>query len=501
MFASDAARPTKRSRLGAALLVLACAAPAFAQSTQPTPAPGAGFGPGSGAISHDRSRRITPVVEVFNRCKDAVVNISSTQVIKVQSPFGADNLFDQFLDMPGLAPQEYRATSVGTGFVIHPSGYIVTNAHVVAKTIDRKVIFADKREFDAQDVAIDPQRDLAILQIDAGDPLPTVYLGRSADLMVGETVVAIGNPLGFQHTVTSGVVSALNRTLELENNVSFKGLIQTDASINPGNSGGPLLNVNAELIGINTAIRNDAQNIGFAIPVDTLREVLPELLDVERRYGFLTGAKVRDGVGPDGNDACVVAKVIANSPADKAGLVAGDVLQQLNGQLLRGAIDFQIALIGKKSGDTLSFTVVPGRPAPVPAGTAPATTAPAGPRQVSLALANRPRPDGAKLLKSRFGIEAKPLDPKQARDIGIRPIKALYVTDVEPKSPADVIGLKPGDIIDRINSYQAGSLSDVGEMLEKIESGQAFVIGVIRLSGRTLYRASVNIAARVPPPV
>src|SRR5690606_783552 len=149
--------------------------------------------------------------------------------------------------------------SVGSGFVLHAAGYIVTNAHVVARTAERHVIFADGSEYDAQVVAIDEPHDLAILKIDPADrDLKPTPLGTSDDLMVGETVIAIGNPFGYQHTVTAGVVSALGRTLPVTEQHSLKGLIQTDASINPGNSGGPLLNVLGQLVGINTAIRADA---------------------------------------------------------------------------------------------------------------------------------------------------------------------------------------------------------------------------------------------------
>ena len=242
--------------------------------------------------SHNgHAQRRTPVVEVFDGAKDAVVNISSTQIVKTRSPFGIDQFFNDIFDLP-TRPRQFKRTSVGSGFVLHQAGYIVTNAHVVARTAEQKVIFADQREYDAQVVATDHEHDLAVLKIDPPQPLVPLRLGSSDDLMVGETAIAIGNPLGYQHTVTAGVISALDRTLELRGDLSFEGLIQTDASINPGNSGGPLLNVLGELIGINTAIRGDAQNIGFAIPVDQLRDILPDLLDVERRYRIYTGLKI-----------------------------------------------------------------------------------------------------------------------------------------------------------------------------------------------------------------
>ena len=157
-----------------------------------------------------------------------------------------------------------------------------------------KVIFADGRELEAEIVAVDTEHDLTVLSVKTHEPIQAIKLGRSDDLMIGETVIAVGNPLGFQNTVTVGVVSALDRTLRFSDRVSYQGLIQTDASINPGNSGGPLLNINGELIGINTAIRGDAQNIGFAIPVDQLRALLPEILDIERLKRARIGMRLLD---------------------------------------------------------------------------------------------------------------------------------------------------------------------------------------------------------------
>jgi serine protease Do len=250
--------------------------------------------------------------------------------------------------------QEYRRTSIGSGFVLHPDGYIVTNAHVVARTTDRKAIFADGSEYDAQLLAIDTNRDLAVLKISADHSLPALALGRSDDLMIGETVIAIGNPLGYQHTVTAGIVSAVNRDLEFGPDQTFKGLLQTDASINPGNSGGPLLNVLGELIGINTAVRSDAQNIGFAIPVDQLRELLPELLDIERRYDISVGMTI-------GNlDAPRVISVQDGSPAHDAGIQPGDVLTRVDDDRITQGVDYYIDLIGRKAGSTIRLACLRG---------------------------------------------------------------------------------------------------------------------------------------------
>ena len=177
-----------------------------------------------------RMLRRTPVVEVFENSKDAVVNIASKQVIQYRSPLGIDDLFDRFFDSPFRRRQQrsVERTSVGSGFVLHKSGLIVTNAHVVAQTAERKVIFNDHQEYDAQIIAIDHEHDLAVLKIDVDHDIQTLPLGHSDDLMVGETVIAIGNALGYQHTVTSGVVSALNRSIDINDDVAFKNLIQTE---------------------------------------------------------------------------------------------------------------------------------------------------------------------------------------------------------------------------------------------------------------------------------
>jgi len=212
------------------------------------------------------SRRRTPVVEVFEHARDAVVNISTTRIVRMRSRSPLDDIFD--FGRPGYRQQ--RVQSIGSGIVVHESGYIVTNAHVVSQASDVQVTFADETRLPADVLAVDSQHDLAVIKVAADHPLPHLKLGSSDDILIGETVVAIGNPLGLEHTVTAGIVSALNRQLDFGNDVIYTGLIQTDASINPGNSGGPLLNIDSELIGINTAIRGDAQNIGFAIPVNRL---------------------------------------------------------------------------------------------------------------------------------------------------------------------------------------------------------------------------------------
>ena len=407
------------------------------------------------------ARRRTAVVEVFENAKDSVVNIASTQTVQMRSSLGFDALFEDLFDLPPRV-RRYRQHSVGSGFVLHSAGYIVTNAHVVARTAERKVIFADKREYDAKIEAMDRRHDLAILKIDTGGvALEPIRLGTSSDLMVGETVIAIGNALGYQHSVTSGVVSALNRSFEVGDDFSFEGLIQTDASINPGNSGGPLLNVLGELIGINTAIRADAQNIGFAIPVDQLRKLLPQMLRVERRSNIVTGLTVSDG------RPCVVTQVAADSAAAGAGLQVGDRITRLGDLAIESGIDFQIAMVGRRGGEAVAMTVVRGD------------------KTLSLTLtpALRPRPDGGKLLAQRLGIHARAVDAKKSRPQRTRGSVGLVVTKVERGSPAARIGIRKGDLIVMIGRHPVSDLDEAGRLLEQVEPSKTISITTRRVSG------------------
>ncbi|MHC4413929.1 MAG: trypsin-like peptidase domain-containing protein [Planctomycetota bacterium] len=421
----------------------------------------------------ERALRRTPVVEVFENCRDAVVNISSTEVVQVRDPF--DRLFEGFFERPfRTRPRQYKRTSIGSGFVIHPGGYIVTNAHVVARSTASTVTFADGREFETQVVASDRDHDVAVLKIESTEPLATLRFGRSADLMIGETVVAIGNPLGYQHTVTAGVVSAVKRDLEFSGELVLSGLIQTDASINPGNSGGPLLNVLGELIGVNTAIRGDAQNIGFAIPVDELRSLLPDLLDVERRYRIQSGMKLGNAATPR------VESVQPGSPADAAGIRVGDVLSEVDGLPLRESVDFHIALIGRAPGDRLRLKLMRD----------------ARPVATSLELEARPRPDATNIARRRLGVELTSLPQDLARELRLPRGAGLAIVDVEPGSPADRIGMKRYDVLVGVGRYHPATLEELGPLLEFVRSGDQITVSYLRVKPPEIIRYRATLRAR-----
>ena len=232
-------------------------------------------------------QRENAVVKAVRKVSPVVVNISSeSEVRKRVNPFSGfamdphfESFFRDFFDH-GFERQ-YKRTSLGSGVIIDGKrGFILTNEHVILKTGTITVVLKDGREFDAQIVGTDPDSDLAVLRISSKEPLPDIEMGDSDDLMIGETVFAIGNPFGFSNTVTTGVISAINRSIRTDD-VVYHDFIQTDASINPGNSGGPLLNINGNLVGINTAIYAKAQGIGFAIPINKAKRIVSDLI----RYG------------------------------------------------------------------------------------------------------------------------------------------------------------------------------------------------------------------------
>lgn len=425
--------------------------------------------------------RVTPVVRVFRDCSPAVVNLSTTTVVTVQPRRGIDSIFEDIFELPTmrprLRPERYEAHSVGSGFLIHADGYVVTNTHVIDRATEVKVTFADGTELAAEEVARDREHDLAVLKVDADRPLPFLKMGRSGDLMPGETVVAIGNPLGYQHTVTTGVVSALNRELRFGRSLAYTGLIQTDASINPGNSGGPLLNVLGELVGVNTAIRGDAQNIGFAIPVDRLHDLLPSMLDIQRLRRVEFGIHF-DSASADG---AVVKTVDAGSPAEKAGLRAGDVVVEVDGVRTRQFMDAFSVLNRAEPGRELKLEVVRD-----PGGKR---------RKFGVRMLDVPRLDAADLMERRFGIRVRELAREDLRRLGLRRPIGLFVDAVRSGSGAAGAGLTRGDIVTMFGGWPVTSLAALGPLMRQVNPGDRIPFQLLRIEGDVVSRAETALRA------
>ncbi len=438
----------------AALLAAAVLAPALAWAA---------------AAETDPARR-SLVVEAVERASPAVVNISAEQVVESQGAFPrpTDPFFDEFFrDFFDSRPRRSTRTSLGSGFIVDANGTILTNSHVILRGGKVHVTLVDGREFEAKLVGADADSDLAVLRIKASETFPTAALGTSSDVLIGETVIAIGNPFGLSHTVTTGVVSALGRSLRGEER-TYTDFVQTDASINPGNSGGPLLNIRGDVIGINAAIYNKAQGIGFAIPIDRAKRVLHDLVsygEVKRSWlGLFTQDLtpqlaqhfgVRKGV--------IVGRVEPKSPAAAAGLQRGDVVLKVDGHEVTSPDDFESRVESRSSGESISLTVSGDKDGVE--------------REVVVTAAAFPDSDADDLLWTMLGFAAA------ADDNG------LAVSKVRPGSPAARIGLRRGD---RVLGLEGSGVQTQAELRRKMIEVRG-VRSVVLSVGRGPYQYNVQV--------
>ena len=400
------------------------------------------------ALTRTGARRTT-VVRAIERTRAAVVNIHSERA--VTPPAG--DLFP--------APPQNRVNGMGTGIIIDPRGYIVTNHHVVEDVSLLRIRLNDGTSATASVVARAPEVDLALIKIDVPQPLPVMPLGTAHDLMVGETVIAIGNAYGYEHTVSVGVVSALKRDVSLNKDMSYKQLIQTDASINPGNSGGPLVNVHGELVGVNVAIRAGAQGIGFAIPVDHMVRTVSDMLRTRRRPFTYDGLAYRDVLeSTDDGPArkVVVDRVEPNSPAEAAGLKAGDVLVRMGDVPVRTSIDVERCFLERKIGDPLAVVVRRDRKE----------------TNVELALAGADRqvrpagnPGGLDVVWSKLGLQLAPVAADLVSRVDSRLHGGLEVTNVHAQGAAARAGIKKGDILVGLHAYETVNVDNVTYVLNQ----------------------------------
>jgi len=307
------------------------------------------------------------IADMVEIASPAVVNIKST--VKVSSvydnPFFSDPFFREFFGPQSFNTIPQYETGIGTGFLITADGYILTNQHVIEDATKVTVQLNGKsEEIPAQMISSDRELDLAVLKI-SGSNYPVLPLGNSDQMRVGEWVVAIGQPYGLDHTVTTGVISAKGRPISIEDR-QYKNLIQTDAAINPGNSGGPLLNLKGEVIAINTAVNAQAQGIGFAIPINTVQEVLQDLISgnkIVRPYLGIRMADLNDQLRSELNVASsikgtVIVEVISGSPAAAAGLSSKDIITSLNDKPVESASALQDLIAARKVGDKVSLNVI-----------------------------------------------------------------------------------------------------------------------------------------------
>jgi serine protease Do len=394
----------------------------------------------------------------------AVVNISTSKVVKNQqrgeNPFFSDPFFRQFFGNPfgdgdrdQQQPKEQREHSLGSGVIVNPDGYILTNNHVVEGATDVQVTLSDKRTLKAKVVGTDPRTDIAVLKIPASG-LSTVTLGDSAKAKVGDIVLAIGDPFGIGETVTMGIVSAKGRRdLRLEGPEGYEDFIQTDASINPGNSGGALVNTRGELIGINTAIISNGgggnQGIGFAVPVNMARTVMEQILKtgkVSRGYLGVMIQEVTPDLGKAFNlpsaEGALVGDVTPDSPGAKAGLQKGDVVTALNGQKISDSFDLRLRISQTAPGTVVKLDVYRN-------GQKQQMTATLGEFPEKAQTAEKSQQGEAPALE---GVQVENLNSDMAQQLNLPPgTRGVVITRVDPNSAVAETGLERGDVIQEVN--------------------------------------------------
>ena len=432
--------------------------------------------------------RESAVVIAVRKVSPVVVNISSEFEVRKQanpfSGFGIDpffeNFFNDFFD-PGLE-QRYKRTSLGSGVIIDGKrGFILTNEHVIVKSKTITVGLKDRREFKAQIVGADPDSDLAVLRISSPKALPDITMGDSTNLMIGETVIAIGNPFGLSNTVTTGVISATNRSVRTENMV-YHNFIQTDTSINPGNSGGPLLNINGELIGINTAIYAKAQGIGFAIPINTAKRIVSDLI----RFGEVIPAWI--GITVQDIDAdlarylkasaikgVLIKKAEKIGPARKSGIREGDIILSIKTGNILSEKDFHRVMNGIAAGEKIIVTVWRDGKT----------------KTVSVKTSVFPKELALDLSYNLLGISVVNLSTKNRYTYKTSAKQGVLISDINRQSFLARIGTRPGDIIRQINDITIINIKDFKQAIIKYRQKKSLVIVLQR--GDKLYNITVKL--------
>jgi S1-C subfamily serine protease len=407
--------------------------------------------------------RRTPVVAAVERVRGAVVNVAAEELVRIRVPSrGGDSmaelLFRDLFEQPRYR-RGYQVTSLGSGVIVAPEGYVLTNNHVVERGARFRVGLLDGRELSAKVVGTDPSSDLAVLKLETRERMPFVPPGRSDDLLIGETVIAIGNPFGLANTVTTGVVSAVHRNFKAENRTLFD-FIQTDASITPGNSGGPLLNIEGQLVGVNTAILGErSAGIGFAIPIDRAKRIAEDLIQHgEVREGY-TGLEAQDlapadeGGARKGPRGVAVSAVEPGSPAAAAGFRQGDVLEALDGKPVESAEEYRFRIRDLPIGGSVRVELSRGR------------------ERLALPLraVDLPLEKIDALVARRTGI--------QLGETRLQAGRYVVAKAIRRGSPAARVGLASGDLIREVNSREVSTLAEFRRLAARARrSGQLVLL-------------------------
>lgn len=447
------------------------------------------------AVSSAETPRLpASFADLAEKLKPAVVNISTTKTIRTgrggqfRAPFGespfdryfwGDDFFERFFgDVP---KREFKQRSLGSGFIISHDGYIFTNSHVVEQADKILVKLSTGKEYEAKVIGKDAKTDLALIKIKPGESLPVVETGDSEKLRVGDWVLAIGNPFGLEQTVTAGIVSAKGRVIGAG---PYDNFIQTDASINPGNSGGPLFNMEGKVVGINTAIVAQGQGIGFAIPINMAKIILPDLKSKGKVTRGWLGVSVQDVTDEIAKNlklkdtgGALVSEVFKGDPADKAGLKAGDLITEVNGKKIKDTHELLLTIASFHVGDRIEVKALRDG------------------QEKSFNIAVTERKDQPEIASARessenFGMTVQDITPEIAQYLGITSKSGVIVVDVKDGSPADEVGIHPQDIILQVNKVKISSLKDYLKEISKKGAKKSVLLLIKR--GKATYFVSLR---------
>jgi serine protease Do len=424
--------------------------------------------------------------DLAERVSPAVVNIQTKRKLSASAPrHPLEELFPQF-----QIPRELREMpSLGTGFVISPDGFIATNNHVIEEVDTIEVHFLEGRKLEAEIVGRDPSTDVALIRVKPDKELPFLALGDSDDVRPGDWVLAVGNPFGLEHTVTAGIVSAKHREINDPSSMSrrFDDFIQTDAAINPGNSGGPLMNLSGEVIGINTAIRQDANTIGFAIPINLAKTVLPQLRasgKVSRGWLGVMIQPVTEQVASslelESQSGALVADLDPNGPAAKAGVKRYDVIVEFDGKPVREMDELPKLVAAAPVGKKAQLKVIRK-------GEEQRLSVQLGELEAEPALASS---EESEPQAGAYGLQVQALTPEIAEQLQLEEAEGVLVSGVEPGSPAEDAGLRRGDVVLEVNRERVADVAEFRASLAKSKKGALLLVSrggteiIVALEGR-----------------
>ena len=420
----------------------------------------------------------------------SVVNISTTSVSKRKS-FGFNSPFqdEQFEDLferffgENIPDQEFRNRGLGSGFIVSPDGYVITNNHVIQKADEIEVVLEDGSKHAATVVGTDPKTDIALLKINPGRAIPAVSLGNSSTLEIGDSVFAIGNPFGLGNTVTSGIVSAKGRSLGLG---AYDDFIQTDAAINPGNSGGPLFNFNGEVVGVNTAIIAGGQGIGFAIPINLANSIFSQLKAsgkvVRGWLGVIVqeiSPEISESLGLQSTDGALISDIAPDGPAEKAGLQRGDIILEVDGKQIIDMPELPKTIATYKPDSFATLKVVRN-------GKEQILKVKLGelPEENKVAAAEQPE----EKIEGKLGLVVSEITPQMMRRLRISSKEGVVVTNVISGSAASEAGFRVGDIILELEKQNVDSLSDYNKALNSAGDKKNLLF-LVKRQNRTVYVA------------